>query len=104
MPVPPDHPVLKKACTYKLMEFCYHGVAWEPDDHYLEIVLKREDEIVKLRFDRPQQLRINEYFPTQLGLFIANVSSHQLEGIAIEVGDFENGSIHFFAKSVRRLD
>ena len=28
----------------------------------------------------------------------------QLEDIAIEVGDFENGSIHFFAKSVRRLD
>jgi len=59
--------------------------------------------VVRLRFERPRQLVINEYFPTQMGLFISDISEQQLEDLTVEVGDYENGSIRFFAKSVERI-
>jgi len=82
------------------MEFTYHGFTWTPDDHYIEVVLEKNGDHIRLRFDQPRQLVINEYFPTQSGFYISDVSSDGLEDLLIEVGDFENGSIRFFAKSV----
>jgi hypothetical protein len=98
-----DHPILPQASSYQLVEFCHHGFAWTPNDHYIVLVLKKDDEVVRLRFDRPRQLEINDSFPTQFGLFISDISSDGLEDINIKVGDYENSSIRFFAKSVEIL-
>jgi hypothetical protein len=38
-----------------------------------------------------------------MGLFISDISEQQLEDLTVEVGDYENGSIRFFAKSVERI-
>ena len=99
----PDHPVLESAGTYSLLEFYYHGFSWTPDDHYIELTLQKGPDVVHLRFSRPRQLTINEYFPTQRGLFISNISRDGLEDVAVKVGDCENSSIQFYAKSVVRL-
>jgi len=98
----PDHPILTAPWTYEVVGLRYNGTPCGADDHILELTLTKESETVRLRFLQPGGLRINEGFPTQLGLFISDISSKGWEGIAIEVGDFENQTIHFYAKSVER--
>jgi hypothetical protein len=99
----PDHSVLRNASSYKVVDFRYHGFSWMPDDHYIEMTLQKDDDVVKLRFDRPRQLEINEYFPTQFGLYISDITSDGLEDLTVKVGDYENSSVKFFAKSVHKL-
>jgi hypothetical protein len=103
MPRNPDHPILPYASQYKVIEFIYHGFTWTPEDHYIEIFLEKGDDRVRLRFDNPRQLKINEYFPTQSGFYILDISSDGLEDLSIAVGDFKNGSINFFAKCVAKI-
>jgi hypothetical protein len=67
------------------------------------MTLLKVDEVVKLRFDGPRQLTSNDYFPTQIGLYISDIRSDGLEDLSVEVGDFEYQSLHFFAKTVTRV-
>lgn len=73
---------------------------------YLDLTLQKGPEVRRLRFLNPQSLRIEKGFPESPGLFIADISGRQLEGLRIEVGDFENGGggIYFWAKDVVDLD
>ena len=75
---------------------------WDEEEPFLDLTLTKDSETIRLRFSHPTGLRINEGFPTQLGLFISDISSNGWEGISIEVGDFENQTIHFHAQSVER--
>ena len=73
---------------------------------YIDLHLKKDDELTKLRFWGPQELEIEKGFPWATGgMFIEDVSSQGLESLNIYVGDFEasNGSVTFWAKSVEKL-
>ncbi|ADE53613.1 hypothetical protein [Coraliomargarita akajimensis] len=100
----PDHPVLEAPWVYQIVDFHYFCPINSPKDHFIEIGLQKENETVVLHFIRPSGVKIGENFPTQLGLFISDVSQNQWEGIKIEVGDFENSSIHFYARGVKRSE
>lgn len=85
-----------------MVDLRYNGTPWAAEDHFLELTLAKESKTIRLRFLQPSGLRINAGFPTQFGLYISDILSKGWEGIAIEVGDFENQTIHFYAKSVER--
>ena len=100
----PDHPILNAPWVYQVSDLHYHGMPWDEEDPFLDLTLTKGTETVQLRFLCPTGLEISEGFPTQLGLFISDISAKGWERISIEVGDFENQSIHFFAEAVERCE
>ena len=100
----PDHPILNAPWVYQVSDLHYHGMPWDEEDPFLDLTLTKGTETVQLRFLRPTGLEISECFPTQLGLFISDISAKGWERISVEVGDFENQSIHFFAEAVERRE
>ena len=81
---------------------------WEsPEESFLDLRLEKNGLIRSLRFWCPKNLKIEEGFPQPTGgMQILDVSSRQLEGVAVEVSDFESswGAITFMARSVADLD
>jgi len=91
-----------------LYDISYFAYKFDDEDNsksYIDLHLKKDEELVKLRFWGPRDLEIEKGFPNATGgMFIEDVSKHGLESINIFVGDFEasNGSITFWAKRVER--
>ena len=103
----PDHPIIDKPWEYDIVEFRYHV---EPDDwraSFIDLHLKKDDIVRRLRFIGPQELKIEPRFPQPTrGMCILNVQSRQWEDISVEVADFEGsrGAITFLAWRVVDLD
>ncbi len=85
----PDHPILKDAWRHEVVGVHYDGLADEP---YLDLVLRHADSkmLRRLRFFSPQQVRISGFPNMTWGLAISDVSSRGMEGIGVEVYDFES--------------
>ena len=99
------HSVVEKPHLYDISYFSYNQ-AEDPTESIIELHLKLNDELVKLKFVGPRELEIEKGFPyATRGMFIEDVSSHQLDGINVFVGDFESnhGAIQFWAYSVEKL-
>jgi hypothetical protein len=96
----PDHPILLDAWKHELVGFHYDGLAEEP---FIDLVLRHADTgvIRRLRFFSPTDLRIGSP-RMNWGLAIRDVSARQMEGIGVEVYNFENSDapIEFFARAV----
>ncbi len=106
MSKPKDHSILQRPWQYDIEDFHYHVARNNPDGSYIDMNLRRDDELVKLRFHRPVNLKIEAGFPDATrGMVFYDVSGDFLENIGIEVADFEasQGSVTFSAKSVERL-
>ncbi|WP_444923330.1 hypothetical protein ACJJH9_15695 [Microbulbifer sp. DLAB2-AF] len=100
------HNIIESPHLYDIVYFSYKVDASNIRDSYIDLHLERDGDLVKLRFKSPQGLEIEKGFPYATGgMFIEDVSSHQLDGISVYVGDFEanNGSITFWAHSVVRI-
>jgi hypothetical protein len=96
----PDHPILPEAWKHELVGFRYDGLSGEP---FLDLVLRHADTraIRRLRFFSPADLRIGQPH-MNWGLAIVDVRARQMEGIGVEVYNFENSEapIEFFARDV----
>ncbi|MBJ7537214.1 hypothetical protein I8J31_05920 [Marinomonas sp. C1424] len=100
------HPIVESPHLYDIDCFSYKFVEKDNSKSYIDLHLKKDSEVVCLRFWGPQDLEIEKGFPWATGgMFIEDIKSHGLESLGIYVGDFEasNGSITFWAKSVERL-
>ena len=101
-----NHPIIESPHLCDIVFFSYTFVESDNLISYIDLHLKKDDELTKLRFWGPQDLEIEKGFPWATGgMFIEDVSSHGLESLNIYVGDFEtsNGSVTFWAKSVEKL-
>jgi len=99
----PDHPVLQQAWRHEVVGFTFDGLAEEP---YLDLVLRHSDTKVirRLRFFSPTEIRISG--PSMnWGIAIADVRARQLEGLGVEVYNFEGSEapIEFSARDVVEL-
>ena len=83
-----------------MIDFHYHCPIDSPKGHFIDMTLEKEGKKVCLRFTRPGDLKISNGFPTQLGLFLSDITRRGWEDRAIEIGDFENDTIHFYASDV----
>ena len=102
----PDHPIIEHPSSYCVIGFCFHRTLDGTQESHVDLILQREQTVRRLRFFSPQAISIGEGFPHGQGLFIADIRQRGLEGLAVEVGDFESsgGAIQFFARAVVDLD
>jgi len=101
------HPIIDRPFEYRIIGFNYQVNLEDHLKSYIDLTLKKDSIIRRLRFYGPQKLKIDEGFPEPTsGMEILDVSDRQLEDIDIRVTDFEAspGSITFWAKSVVDLD
>jgi len=78
-----------------------------PEKSFLDLRLEKNGLVRNLRFLEPRDIKIEEGFPQPTGgMQILDVSARQLEGITVEVSDFEAswGAITFLARSVTDMD
>ncbi|MGD9230463.1 MAG: hypothetical protein PVJ20_06595 [Desulfobacterales bacterium] len=103
----PDHPIIESPHLYDIIDFHYHHDGEDYKESYIDLVLKKDDLLRRLRFLEPKDLKIEKGFPCPTrGLCILDVSHHQLERINVHVSDFEasHGSVTFWAYKVIDLD
>lgn len=98
-----NHPIIDKPWQYKIISFYYECSSENYLEHYIELVMKKGNDVKKLKFLAPTQLKIEEGFPMPTGgMEILDIHDRGWENINIEVSDFEasQGAITFFAKDV----
>ena len=103
----PDHPIVDCPWEFDIDLFSYHINPVDAHHSYIDLTLRRERTVRRLRFLGPRHLQIEKGFPTPTrGLCILDVRSRQLEGIGVRVADFESslGAITFWAREVIDLD
>jgi hypothetical protein len=102
----PDHPIIQNPWQYRITGFSYKRSLADSQDSYIDLTLQKDEVVRRLRFHRPQDIRLDEGFPECSGLFISDVRERRLEGLAVRVGDFEAspGGVWFWAHSVEDLD
>ncbi len=99
------HPIVVSPHLYEIAFFSYTFVDTDNAKSYIDLHLKKEGEIIQLRFWGPQDLEVEKGFPQATGgLFIEDVRSHGLESLGVYVGDFEGsrGSVTFWAERVEK--
>jgi len=104
----PLHPIIDKPHQFQILRVDYQI---DPDDYrnsFIDLVLRRGQVTRRLRFLRPQNLKIEEGFPflATSGLQVLDISHRQLDDLTVEVSDFEAtpGAISFYAAEVIDLD
>jgi hypothetical protein len=103
----PDHSIIENPWQYQIIEFHYHVEPDNGEGSFIDLYLKKDDVVRRLRFLKPQNLQIEKGFPYPTGgLCILDIRSRQLDGLGVEVADFENsnGAITFHAWNVIDLD
>ncbi len=106
MSKPKEHSILQSPWQYDIEDFHYHVDGNNPDESYIDMNLRKDQVLVKLRFHRPVNLKIEAGFPSATrSMVFYDVSGAFLENIGVEVADFEasQGSVTFTARSVERL-
>lgn len=103
----PDHPIIDQPWQYSIVDFHVHADS-DTGESFIDMTLRREGVQRRLRFLDPQNIVIDEgCFPQPTGgMQILDVSHRQLDGLTVEVGDFENegGAVTFCARQVVDLD
>lgn len=96
---------MKSPCTYEIVGFTYKRDLDGASEPYIDMTLQKGTETRRLRFLGPRDLRISEGFPCSGGLAILDVSQRQLEGIGVQVVNFESdgGCPEFWARDVVEL-
>jgi hypothetical protein len=99
----PHHPILECSWEYEVFTFSFHQFMYEESEPFIDLTLKRGDELRSFRFYSPQDLEIEKGFPRKTGGFcIFDVSSRGMEGLKVRVDDAEAswGAIRFWAREV----
>lgn len=96
------HPIIEKPWEYELIALNWQQQPEDSSEPYVDLTFRKGPIVRRLRFLSPQNLRIGEGFPTTSGLCIEDISYRQLDGIRIEVRNFENsgGCPEFMARAV----
>jgi len=101
------HPIIDQPWQFSIAEFHYH-VGLDGEDSFIDLTLLRGTETRRLRFSSPVGFSVEEgLFPQPThGMQILDVRDRQLDGIGVEVSDFESshGAIRFMARTVVDLD
>lgn len=103
----PVHPIVERPHEFDIVRLDYHNDPNDSRNSFLDLTLKRDATVRRLRFLRPQRLVIEEGFPASTrGMIILDIQHRQWDDLRVEVADFESshGSITFCAAQVIDLD
>jgi len=99
-PRDPQHPILAEAWKHEVVDFHWSHQA---EESFVELVLQHAESGVlrRLRFLGVRDVAFSDVGMNS-GLVILDVSDRQLEGFAVEVGNFENseGQVRLLARDV----
>jgi hypothetical protein len=99
-PLDPQHPILAEASKHEVVDFRWGGIA---EEAFVEVVLKHVGSggTRRLRFLGARDVVFSDA-PMNWGLNIQDVSGRQLEGVAVQVSNFENseGQVRLLARDV----
>lgn len=111
MPLPteppdPNHPILADAWDYRIVGLCFYRTLDGSEESYLDLTVQKGAVVRRLRFFNPQDIRIEEGFPQSCGLSVIDVRARGMEGVRVQVTDFEahGGGVRFWARDVTDLD
>lgn len=102
----PHHPIVERPWEYEIVGLSYKRSLQSVHDSHLDLILQKGNVVRRLRFLSPQGLEIEDGFPHHIGgLYIADVSGSQLDGLSVRVDDFEQsrGAIRFWARKAIEL-
>ena len=102
----PVHPILASPHEFDVVRFDLHHDPENPRSNYLDLWLKRGEELRRLRFRQPSSIKIEEGFPLRTGgMIILDVRHWGWENVGVAVADFEasQGAFTFYAKDVIEL-
>lgn len=103
----PIHPILDRAHEFEIVRFDLNRDVDDPRNDFLDLTLRREKDVRRLRFIRPRSIKIEEGFPAPTGgMVILDIRHRQWEDVTVKVADFEasNGAVTFYAADVIDLD
>ena len=95
----PDHPIIDFPFMWEISEWSFHRDLADFSSSYIDIVFEREGQRKRLRFLGPQELTMKG-LPWGFGTYILDITARQLEGIRVEVGNFEHANVRFLAARV----
>jgi hypothetical protein len=97
----PEHPILPGACEYEIIGLRLERQPPDGIEPFLDLTLRRGQELRLLRFWSPQNLEVTGGGPTMThGLVIYDIRARGLDRLTVEVDDFEEGTVRFFARAV----
>lgn len=102
----PIHPIIRSPHEYSIVSLHFE-IRQEDSEGFLDLELRRNEVVRKLRFFSPQNLKIEEGFPvTTGGMVILDVRGRQWDNIGVHVDNFEAspGRITFWARDVIELE
>ena len=102
----PDHEIIDRPHEYRIADLRY-SAGLDGEEAFVDLELRKESTVRRLRFWSPQQFEIEPGFPLPThGMLILDVRRRRLEGLGVWVTDFEgnNGSVTFWAREVVDLD
>ncbi len=105
--VSPIHPIIDRPHEYDILRFDLHNDPLDCRNTYLDLTLRRQHVVRRLRFLRPQRIVIEEGFPASTrGMVILDIRDRQWDDLRVEVTDFEasHGKLTFVAADVIDLD
>lgn len=100
------HPIISHPHTYTIIHLSWKMDPLVLENTYLDMHLKKDHDIKKLRFSNPVEVKIDQGFNGQIsGFEILDISNRQCDRINIEVRNFEQDpGITFMAKDVIEID
>ena len=101
-----DHSIIDRPWEYSLSEVCWGVVS--DGELYLDIVLTKGDSERRLRFARPQQVRIelSGGYPQECGdMVIIDIRDRGWEGLGVEVaeGGASGSPVMLYAREVQEI-
>lgn len=101
-----SHNIINNPHKYTLIYFVLNNDIDDYKNSYIDLHLKKGDEIKKLRFFQPIDLEIEKSFNGNIcGMEILDIKDRQLDSINVEVSNFEQDSgITFLAKKVEIIN
>ena len=104
----PDHSIIDRPWEYDIVAIRIETSIASSEEPHLDLVLRRDDVVRRLRFFSPQDIGIEKdlFLQATGGMQILDTRARQLEGLNVCVSDFEGhqGSITFWARDVINLD
>ena len=86
----PIHTIIDRPHEYDIVRFDLHNDPVDYRNSYLDLTLRRQQVVRRLRFLRPQRIVIEEGFPvTTRGMVILDIRDRHWDDLRIEVADFE---------------
>ena len=107
MPRYPDHPILERPWLWSISKLTIVVDSEEGVESYLDLTLTNGRLRRCLRFFHPCNINVGKNFPdNNSGMCILDITSKHLDGLTIEVANFENAdpSIEFLAHSVKLVE